>query len=53
MSKQVTDFNKGLSIQELEERHELTVAIPSDVLETAKDDNNDTEVTRCNDNSGG
>ena len=27
MKKQVTDFNKSLSIQELEERYELTVAV--------------------------
>ena len=44
-----SEFNKGLSIQELEERHELTIAVGA---EAAKDDNNDTEIGRCNDNSG-
>ena len=43
MKKQATDFNKGLSIQELEERHELTVAIPADAMEAAKDDDGDEE----------
>ncbi len=43
-------FNKGLTIQELEDRHELTIAIGA---ETAKDDDNDTTIDRCNGNSGG
>ncbi len=46
----MSKFDKGLTIQELEDRHELTVAVPSD---TAKDDNNDTTIDRCSDNSGG
>ena len=46
-------FEQGLSIQELEERHELTVAVPSEALEAAKDDNNDTTIERCSGNSGG
>ncbi len=50
MSKLNKGFEQGLSIQELEDRHELTVAIPTD---TAKDDGNDTTIERCNDNSGG
>ncbi len=53
MSKQSLKFEQGLSIQELEERHELTVAIPADAVETAKDDNNDTTIERCSGNSGG
>ena len=53
MKKEVLDFKEGLSIQELEERHELTVAVSADALEAAKDDNNDTEIDRCNGNSGG
>ena len=47
---QVKGFEQGLSIQELEERHELTVAVPTD---TVKDDNNDTTIDRCGGNSGG
>ncbi len=43
-------FDKGLSIQELEARHELTAAIAT---EMTKDDDNDTEIDRCNGNSGG
>ncbi len=47
MDNGLFNLKAGLSIQELEDRNELSVAIPGDVAETAKDDDNDTTILRC------
>jgi len=44
MEKETLDFKRGLSIQELEDRHELTIALTiaaiADSVEVGKDDDN-------------
>ena len=51
MTDKLFKSNESLSVQELEARQELTVAIPSDV-DASKRDDNDTKIERCNGNSG-
>ena len=50
MTKGLFNLSEGLSIQELEDRNELTLAIPGEFAETAKDDDNDTTIVRCGGN---
>jgi len=45
MTKQVIDLKESLSIQELEERHELTVA--ANIVEVGKDDEPLDGITKC------
>ena len=52
MTDKLFKSNESLSVQELEARQELTVAIPSSSLDVAKNDNNDTTIRRCSDNKG-
>lgn len=52
MTDKLFESNKALSIQELETRQELTVAVPNGGVEVAKEDNNDTKIDRCGGNSG-
>ena len=47
MKKPLLDLKQGLSINELEERFELTVATSSDALEAAKDDDDKCYCLRC------
>ena len=51
MTDKLFKANESLSVQELEARQELTVAIPSDV-DVSKRDNNDTTIDRCGGNKG-
>jgi hypothetical protein len=51
MTDKMFKSNESLSVQELETRQELTVAVPSDV-DVSKRDNNDTTIDRCSDNKG-
>lgn len=53
MDKGLFNLDAGLSIQELEERNELTAAVPAEFAETAKDDDNDTTIIRCGGNCEG
>lgn len=52
MDNKLFKSTEALSVQELETRQELTVAIPSSSVEVAKNNDNDTEIRRCSDNSG-
>jgi len=38
MKKEILDFKQGLSIQELEDRHELTIAVAPEGVEADKED---------------
>ncbi len=50
MDKSLFNLEKGLSIQELEDRNEMTVVFSGEALEAAKDDDNDTTIIRCGSN---
>lgn len=52
MDKNLFKLNKDLSILELEDRQELTLAIASDGIEASKGDDNDVTIIRCGGNSG-
>jgi hypothetical protein len=52
MTDKLFKSSESLSVQELEARQELTVAIPSSGAEVAKNDNNDTTIDRCSGNKG-